>query len=85
MEGVPHADKKGRGEKRLLTVEGAAEALSVHRTTVYDLINSGKLASVKIGRLRRVPVAALDAYIQQLTAETAVEVELKIIRPAAFN
>ncbi len=77
--------RRGTGEKKLLTVEGAAEALSVHRSTVYELLNSGKLASVKIGRLRRVPVAALDAYIEQLREETAVEVELKIVRPAAFN
>lgn len=51
----------------LLTPEQAAEALSVGRTTVYELMNVGRLRSVRIGRSRRVPMAALDAYVQSLS------------------
>jgi excisionase family DNA binding protein len=44
-------------------VEDAARILSVGRSTVYDLIRSGRLRSIKIGRRRLVPRSALDAFI----------------------
>lgn len=37
--------------------------LSVSRWTGYNLIRSGELESVTIGRARRIPRAALDAFI----------------------
>ncbi|MEV5296718.1 helix-turn-helix domain-containing protein [Amycolatopsis methanolica] len=51
----------------LLTVEAAAKQLSIGRTTMYALIKAGHIATVQIGQLRRVPAAALTAYVQQLT------------------
>jgi excisionase family DNA binding protein len=48
---------------RCLRVEEAAHMLNVGRLTVYDLIRSGRLKSVKIGRRRLVPRTALDALI----------------------
>jgi excisionase family DNA binding protein len=55
------------GDNRLLfTPEHAAARLDVGRTTVYALIASGELQSVKIGRSRRVPAAALEAYVERL-------------------
>lgn len=50
----------------LLTPERAAEQLDVGRTTVYGLIASGELDSVKIGRSRRIPADALVAYVERL-------------------
>lgn len=41
-------------DKLLLTAEEAAERLGVSRTNVYRLIASGRLRSVKIGKLRRI-------------------------------
>jgi hypothetical protein len=38
------------------------------RTRVFDLIASGQLASVKIGRRRFVPDSAIAAYIERLKA-----------------
>lgn len=46
-----------------LGVEDAARILKVGRSTVYDLIRSGRLRSIKIGRRRLVPRSALDALI----------------------
>ncbi|MEY9843069.1 excisionase family DNA binding protein [Streptacidiphilus sp. BW17] len=46
-----------------LTVEEAARRLGIGRTTMYALIASGEVQSVQIGRLRRIPADALDAYI----------------------
>ncbi|MFF4278749.1 helix-turn-helix domain-containing protein [Streptomyces kronopolitis] len=46
-----------------LTVEEAARRLSVGRTTMYALIRDGAVETVPIGRLRRVPVKAISAYL----------------------
>jgi len=43
----------------LLTMEEAAAALAIGRTTAYQLVKEGSLRAVKVGRLRRVPVDAL--------------------------
>jgi excisionase family DNA binding protein len=58
-----------RVPKLLLTPEDAALQLSISRTRVYDLIRRGDLASVRIGRVRRIPVAALQAYVERLQLE----------------
>lgn len=54
-------------EKVLLTPEEAAEALSLGRTKVYELIREGALRSVRIGKCRRVPAAALDEFVDRLS------------------
>jgi excisionase family DNA binding protein len=51
----------------LLTVEDAARALSISRTSMFALIKSGQVVSVKVGVLRRVPADALTTYITELT------------------
>ena len=55
--------------KLLLTVEEAAQILSVGRTLLYDLVMRGKVGSVKIGNARRIPVIALQAYIESLVQQ----------------
>ena len=58
----------GEPEPRaLLTVEEAAERLSLGRTTVFQLLKTGALKSVRIGRLRRIPTDALDEYTRSLS------------------
>ncbi|GAA3881372.1 helix-turn-helix domain-containing protein [Streptomyces sedi] len=54
----------------LLTVEEAAHRLRIGRTTCYALISSGQIESVTVGRLRRVPVDALAAYVHRLRASS---------------
>lgn len=53
----------------LLTMEAAAERLSITRTRAYELGRSGELRTVKVGRLRRVPTAAITEYVERLRAE----------------
>jgi excisionase family DNA binding protein len=53
----------------LLTVEEAARRLSLGRTTVYALLKCGQITSVRIGRLRRIPVQSLTEYTTRLAAE----------------
>lgn len=49
---------------KLLTPEEVAEHLRVGRTKVYELMASGRLRSVKIGRRRRVSPGALEEFIE---------------------
>jgi excisionase family DNA binding protein len=55
---------------RLLTVDEAADQLRVSRWTVYNLIRSNQLRTVKIGRRRLVTPAALAECVESL-AEVA--------------
>ncbi len=50
----------------LLTVVEAARLLGVGRSTAYELLASGELESVHIGRSRRIPVAAVENYVESL-------------------
>jgi excisionase family DNA binding protein len=50
----------------LLTVEAAADQLSISRTRMYALIKTGEITSVRVGRLRRIPTTALDTYTAHL-------------------
>jgi len=46
-------------EPLLTTVNDAAQALSLGRTTIYVLINAGELETVKIGRRTLVTIASI--------------------------
>ncbi|MFF3618200.1 excisionase family DNA-binding protein [Streptomyces sp. NPDC002467] len=52
----------------LLTVEEAARRLRIGRTLCFRLIGTGELESVPVGRLRRVPAAAVHEYVARLRA-----------------
>lgn len=52
--------------KLLLRVEEAAQLLSLSRNTVYELLQRGDLSSFKIGGCRRIPLAALHAFVARL-------------------
>jgi len=53
----------------LLTVEAAAEQLSISRTMMFALLKAGEVTSVRVGRLRRIPAVELDVYARRLVAE----------------
>lgn len=50
----------------LLTVNEAARQLSLARSTVYELLLTRQLVSVKIGRARRVPLESIRDFIERL-------------------
>lgn len=60
-----------RADALLLTPEVAADLLSIGRTKVYELMANGTLASVRIGKCRRVPREALDELVLSLRADRA--------------
>ena len=54
---------------RLLDVQQVSDLLNISRTSVYDLISTGELESIKIGRSRRILVEDLELFIQSLKVE----------------
>lgn len=61
---------QGPGEY-LLTIQEAADRLRVNRWTIYNLIRSNQLHTVKIGRRRLVRPSALTQCVDQLSDEVA--------------
>ena len=69
----PPAEPFTTNDQLLVTPEEAARRLSVGRTTIYELMSSGELQSVNIGRSRRVPVSSLSSFVSRLIGDVAVE------------
>jgi excisionase family DNA binding protein len=53
----------------LLSPAEAARRLSLGKTRFYQLLGSGAVASVRVGKLRRIPTRALRAYVDALIAD----------------
>jgi excisionase family DNA binding protein len=51
-------------EVRFLTVQEVAALMRVSKMTVYRLVHSGELASVRVGRSFRVPERAVNDYLR---------------------
>ena len=50
---------------RLLSPQEFAELLSVSRWTIYGWLQEGRIRSVKIGRLVRIPESELDRIVRE--------------------
>ncbi len=57
----------------LLTIPAAAEHMSLGRSKTYELIQEGRLSTVRIGRAIRIPTSEVERFVAQLQAEQAEE------------
>jgi excisionase family DNA binding protein len=55
----------GDGVKILLTMEEAAQALSLGLSSMYQLVLSQQVYSIKVGRSRRVPLVSLQEFVER--------------------
>lgn len=55
----------------LFTIPQAATLLGVGRSTAYELITTGQLEVVHIGRCARVPADAIEEFVQRLRQQQA--------------
>jgi len=55
--------------KMLYSVQDLSAMLSIGRTAAWELVRKRKIRSVKVGRTRRVPLAAIQKYVEQLLDE----------------
>ncbi len=55
----------------LVPMDEAARRLGCTRQHLYRFIASGDLASVLLGRSRKIPVRALEEFVERLRAQEA--------------
>jgi excisionase family DNA binding protein len=68
IEDVASKDSVSESERVLLTMDEVASRLAVGRSTVYELAARGELEVVHVGRCARVPVDAIEAFVQRRRA-----------------
>jgi excisionase family DNA binding protein len=61
---LKQANSGDRDDNELLKPIEVATILRLHRSKVYDLLTTGALTVVTIGRAKRIPRASLVAFIQ---------------------
>ena len=59
---------------RLVTLPEAARFLSVSRGSLYELLTTGQLASVDIGRPRRIPMGEIRRYVRERLRRDTLQV-----------
>ena len=82
MDGLPPTPPTGRRpttpttrtaaaqpDRLVYTIREAAAALRISRTKLYELLDSGEIESVHIGRSRKIPADALRTYLDHLREE----------------
>ena len=52
-------------KEKLLSPRDCAERLSISRWTVYKMLGDGRIQSVKIGRLVRIPESEVTRIVKQ--------------------
>lgn len=52
-----------------LTIKDVQSELSLSRSRICELIRSGELPSIKIGRSRRIPRKAIEEFLDRLLEE----------------
>jgi excisionase family DNA binding protein len=59
----------GSEPRLLLRIEEAVEQLGIGRSFMYELVLSGTVESVRLGRLRRIPEECLREHVDRLRSE----------------
>ena len=60
--------RNAKATPRLLSIKQVIFELGISRTSIYELIASGALKTVKIGRRRFVAIEAIEEFIAGLSA-----------------
>lgn len=50
--------------QNVYTPDEVRELLNIGRNTMYGLLKTGKIRSIKIGRIYRIPESAVEEYMQ---------------------
>jgi excisionase family DNA binding protein len=63
-----HAELANQPPKLAYSVPEAMAAMGLGRNTIYDLISSGRLHSIKVGSRRIIPASALHEFLEGAAA-----------------
>lgn len=71
----------GDRPEMLYSVEEAASLLGIGRTYMFRLVATGAIESLKIGKRRRIPRGAINAFIDRLLEEHASPADHGLVQP----
>ena len=60
---------EAQSSKRAFRAPDVADMLSISEGEVRELMASGELGSIRIGRIRLVPLSAIDTFLERKLAE----------------
>lgn len=60
-------------KKLFYRVDELAKIFRCHEKTVYRMLADGKLPFIRIGKLKRIPVSAVENYIEQEYVKSSEE------------
>ena len=56
--------QEGAPQRLLLRIPEAAETLAIGRTKIYELIATGELPTIRVGRAVRISVSTLQKWVE---------------------
>lgn len=62
---MSETNKKAKGLPLVLKVEDLMPILAIGRNMAYELVRSGQICSIRVGRSYRIPVNALEEYLRK--------------------
>ncbi len=62
---MSETNKKTKGLPLVLKVEDLMPILAIGRNMAYELVRSGQICSIRVGRSYRIPVNALEEYLRK--------------------
>ena len=65
MDTITSKNNERQEEPWALTIEQVADRLQVHRATITALINDGRLRALRLGKIWRVPLGAIEEYLAE--------------------
>ena len=57
--------QEGTQQRLLLRIPEAAETLGLGRTKIYELIATGELPTIRVGRAVRISVSTLQKWVEE--------------------
>jgi len=57
--------QEGTPQRLLLRIPEVAETLGIGRTKIYEMIATGELPTIRIGRAVRISVATLQKWVEE--------------------
>ncbi len=58
------SSQEGTPQRLLLRIPEAAETLGIGRTKIYELIATGELPTIRVGRAVRISVSTLQKWVE---------------------
>ena len=60
-------------ERLLYRISEAADILGISRSTLYRLIASGELATIRVGTAPRIPAKVLERFVDQAVRNVRID------------